>query len=131
MADTNGRITYDLLYAASYVKDNRIPPAGFSSLGTNYDAATAVVGRAASDRDFNRSGGEQGTGSDTVRYRIALADDVVGELRVKVRLLYQSIKPAFVHSLSAENEKAAHLQTMYREQPPKPELLAIDKITVE
>lgn len=131
MADTNGRITYDLLYAASYVKDNRIPPAGFSSLGTNYDAATAVVGRAASDRDFNRSGGEQGTGSDTVRYRIALADDVVGELRVKVRLLYQSIKPAFVHSLSAENEKAAHLQAMYREQPPKPELLAIDKITVE
>ncbi len=131
MADSNERITYALLYAAGYLKDNRIPPAGFSSLGRHYDASTQVIGKAAVDRDFNIADGAQGSGSDTVRYRIALPEGLEGKLRVKARLWYQSIRPAFVHALSAENRKAAHLQTMYRERPPRPELLAVAKKTVK
>jgi hypothetical protein len=69
MQDVDGNVTYTLLRGESYIKDNRIPPSGFTSQGPYYDS-TAVAGLAAQDPNFNRSDGVEGSGVDTVTYRI-------------------------------------------------------------
>jgi hypothetical protein len=130
MADTNGHIVYSLLYGATYLKDNRIPPAGFSSDGANYDVATASVGAALGDSDFNREEGRQGSGSDTVHYEIELDKNAAGPLSVDVRLWYQSIRPAFLASMSHRGEKTDRLRLMTQQQPPLPELLARQTLVV-
>lgn len=130
MADTNRNITYTLLYAASYLKDNRIPPQGFSSNSGNYDETTAVVGDALADKDFNSSGGRQGSGQDTIHFEITLPDQLRGELSVQARLWYQSIRPAFIDAYSHGGQKALRMQSMYRDHPPLPELLGTDTLTI-
>jgi hypothetical protein len=121
MADSNRHIVYSLLYGAGYLKDNRIPPAGFSSTSPEYDPATASVG-VAEDGDFNLLLGEEGSGSDTVHYRIALPAEA-GPVSVHAKLWYQSIRPAFVAALAHPGGKSDRMRRMYREQPPLPELL--------
>ncbi len=81
MADTLGQVTTKLLYAASYVKDNRLLPAGFDQAGASGDIA--VRGEATQDADF-QAGGD----------RLQLALDLgsaQGPFTVQVELLYQSI----------------------------------------
>ncbi len=131
MADTNRHINYSLLYSASYLKDNRLPPAGFSSQGDNYDVATAIVGSALADGDFNREQGIQGSGRDTVHYRIAVPGDTSGPLSVAVRLWYQSISPAYIAAMSHRGDKSDRLRIMVRQQPPVPELLAMDSRLID
>ena len=121
MADSNQHIVYSLLYGAGYLKDNRIPPAGFASNNPAFDPATASVGVAA-DWDFNLELGKQGSGSDTVHYRILLPAGA-GPVSVRAKLWYQSIRPAFVAALANAGGKSERMRLMYREQPPLPELL--------
>ncbi len=131
MADTNRHITYSLLYGASYLKDNRIPPAGFSTLSANYDSATSIAGTAQVDSDFNRAAGIQGSGSDTVHFRIALPNSASGRLSVEARLWYQSIRPTFIAAMAHRGEKSDRMRIMYQQQSPVPELLARDSLIVE
>jgi hypothetical protein len=83
-ADAAGRRTDSLLQAASYLKDNRIPPAGFDR---TRDARIAPVGTS------NDSGFQ--AGAHTVRYQIPLRPRVV-PTRVRVEAMYQSVDPAYV-----------------------------------
>ena len=131
MADSNRHINYSLLYSASYLKDNRIPPLGFASDGGNFDSATASVGLASQDGDFNRQAGVEGSGSDTVHYHVALPAGTAGPLSVRVRLWYQSISPPYVSALGHRGAKSDRLRMMAREQPPVPELLASDSLSME
>lgn len=91
LKDVDGQATHILLRAAGYAKDNRIPPAGFRSDGAHYDS-TAIAGLAAGDPNFNRSNGQEGSGSDTVTYRIAGLSPA-SPYTVTAKLLYQSIAP--------------------------------------
>jgi len=95
--DTYGNKTYTLLRIAGYLKDNRIPPAGFTVGGTYYDS-TAIIGEAASDPNFNKTATEEGTGSDVVSYRIGGLDSL-NAYDGEVRLLYQTLTPRFVEDL--------------------------------
>lgn len=131
MADINGHINYSLLYSASYLKDNRIPPLGFSTSSSNFDSATAPVGQAVQDSDFNREAGAEGSGSDTVHYRLAVPEGTLGQLTVSVRLWYQSVSPLYVRAMPHRGAKSDRLRIMVREQPPLPELLAEDSRVVE
>lgn len=130
IADSNRHITYSLLYAAGYLKDNRIPPAGFSSAGASYDPATASVG-VALDSDFNRDLEAEGSGSDTVHYRIALPQSLSGSLTVEARLWYQSIRPAFIAAMSHRGENSDRMRSMYLQQPPLAELLDQHSLVLE
>jgi hypothetical protein len=91
VTDYKGDVTTSLLSGVRYVKDNRLLPGGFDK-ATASDAVS-VNGAAAGDEDFEGGG-------DTIRYRIAVGDDV-SSVNVSARLLYQTIGYRWAHNLAA------------------------------
>lgn len=92
MADSDGDMTYTLIRAATYVKDNRLLPQGFDKGAAPEDVA--VYGEAAEDENFVG-------GSDLVTYRVPVAG-ASGPFSVKLVLLYQPISYGFVVDLLAD-----------------------------
>jgi hypothetical protein len=129
MGDVNGHITYVLLHAASYLKDNRLPPRGFARSEVPAGDATAIYGLAASDPDFSTETNGSGDGQDTVHYRV----DVAGRpppFTIEARMLYQSVKPGFVYSLHADDDpRVSRYKQMYELVHPLPETLASTSTT--
>ncbi|TGD71382.1 hypothetical protein E4634_19110 [Mangrovimicrobium sediminis] len=123
MADVNGQVTYTLLYGARYVKDNRIPPAGFTADSPDYSADIAVAGRARNDADFNNDGSGEGSGSDTVHYRLPWAGLDNAGLHIEARLYFQSLRPAFAASLLRDNPAGERFAWMHEQRKPQPDLL--------
>jgi len=80
MHDSSGNVTYNLLNAAGYLKDNRLLPSGFDK--TDADGDTAVIGSASDDPNFVG-------GSDHVTYQISVGGK--GPYTVTASLLYQSV----------------------------------------
>ncbi len=98
MGDLNGDKTTVLERAYSPLKDNRIPPAGFSTLHNAYDTCR-ITGNAAADPDFNLQGITQGTGQDIVHYHIPM-HNYHGLLTVFATVFYQSVPPAWLNEMS-------------------------------
>ncbi len=119
MLNTDDEVTYTLLRADSYAKDNRLLPAGFDK--DTADADIAVYGVAASDGNF------QG-GSDQVIYEVDIAG-VTGSLHVTAELLYQTLSYPFVTDLAVtENDDLVDLfMGMYDPAANKEEMLAQDQ----
>lgn len=122
LGDTAGDITYVLLKGAAYLKDNRIPPEG--TLPATQHPDTRSVG-VEGDGDYNADG----SGQDTVHYRIALGQ-AEGPFDVEARLLYQSVRPAFVHSLGGHGTHGERFRELAESRPPMVEELAVAKETV-
>ena len=80
MHDSSGNVTYNLLNAAGYLKDNRLLPSGFDKATAAGD--TAVIGGASADANFVG-------GSDHVTYQVSVGGK--GPYTVTARLLYQSV----------------------------------------
>jgi hypothetical protein len=117
MQDVEGTVTYTLLRGESYIKDNRIPPEGFTSQGPYYDS-TAVAGLAEQDPNFNISNGVEGSGADTVTYRIGnLNQSETYELEAK--LLYQSLALRFAEDLFQYNTPEVQTFQNYYQQADK------------
>lgn len=93
MADSDGKLTYTLLRAASFLKDNRILPAGFNKDSANADIK--VSGEAAHDDNFIG-------GSDKVTYAVPLRTSS-GPYSVRAELLYDPISPAFIVDLRKDS----------------------------
>ena len=89
MLNSDGEVTYTLLRAYSYAKDNRLLPAGFDKATAIADIA--VHGVPADEDDF------QG-GTDRVVYEIDIGG-VTGALHVTAELLFQSVSHPFVADL--------------------------------
>lgn len=105
MQDVLGNVTHTLLRAASFVKDNRIPPKGFTKEFAGYPAPygygdVAIVGNAATDPNFNIRNKTEGSGTDTVHYEIPL-DLVNPPYTVSVEVCYQTVTPGEVAHLSS------------------------------
>jgi hypothetical protein len=100
-ADVDNQVTNTLLRAFKYVKDNRIPPEGFTSSHSSYDT-TGIFGNAINDPDFNKEGETEGTGSDAITYRIPVDADM--SYKVIVEVCYQSIEPGLVNYLRGIDE---------------------------
>lgn len=131
MADVNGRLNYVLLYGNEYLKDNRIPPIGFDRSQIGADGVTAVYGRASEDPDFSPDFPDAGSGRDVVRYRIDTPGGT-GTLTVQARLLFQSVRPAFVAALNADGgARVDRFRKMYATVPPLPETLAVAESQVD
>jgi hypothetical protein len=121
LADTNDHVTHVLLHADSYVKDNRIPPKGFIAADQHPD--TAVVGTG-SDPDFNATNAIEGSGTDTIHYSIVV-NGGIGVVNIEARLLYQTVRPAFVDGLhSDELPGVKRFKAMHEQVPPTVETLA-------
>jgi len=123
LGDVNGNITHTLLQGAQYLKDNRIPPAGF----TNGTAATietqTIPSGVAGDSDFNCVGTAEGCGRDKVHYKVDISGQT-GPYTVEARLLYQATQPAFVDGMHTDGDRVNRFKVMYDAVPPSVEVLA-------
>jgi len=121
MADSDSNITYTLLRAAQYLKDNRLTPQGFDKFAVPLDVA--VHGQAMNDVDFN-------LGSDELIYRVPVA--VAGDLDISVSLNYQTIAHGFLQDLYKEDhlEQVQTFKTLYAKQSLKHEQIASANTTV-
>jgi hypothetical protein len=94
MGDTEGKVTYTLLRAAVYLKDNRLLPSGADK--TTLPADIGVSGEAAEDDNF-------AGGGDRVTYRVEVGRGT-GPFSVTVELLYQPLSYRFLQDLTTEGE---------------------------
>ena len=97
MEDVDGNVNYTLLRAAGYIKDNRIPPEGFISTVPDYES-TGIEGLAKEDHNFNRQNGTEGSGADTVTYKIG-GLGISQSYQLEIKLHYQTLSPRFVENL--------------------------------
>jgi len=123
LGDVNGNITHTLLQGAQYLKDNRIPPAGF----TNTKAATietqTIPTGVSGDNDFNCVNTAEGCGADTVHYQVDIAGQAA-PYTVEARLLYQATQPGFVDGMHTDGDRVNRFKVMYDAVPPSVEVLA-------
>ena len=96
MGDTDGKVTYTLLRASRYLKDNRLLPVGANKGALPPDIG--VYGAAADDPNF-------ASGTDTVTYRVSLGG-TGGALTVTAELLYQPLSYGFVKDMLADGGDA-------------------------
>jgi hypothetical protein len=89
MRDVSDRVTYTLLKAAAYLKDNRLLPRGFDKQTAGEDFATK--GLAAEDQNFVG-------GVDEVTYQVHTKGQPA-PFRILVELLYQSISYGFIRDI--------------------------------
>ena len=123
LGDTNDDITHVLLHANTYLKENRIPPQGFTNSQANAIEPQTIPAGVNGDTDFNALNNHEGSGSDTVHYQVAVAGET-GPYSVEAKLHYQAIQPSFVNSLHADAGKVNRFKVMYAENPPSVETLA-------
>ena len=123
MGDSGDQVTYTLLRAARYLKDNRLTPKGFDKLDIDLPSDVAVHGEAVNDADFN-------LGSDEVTYRFPVS--VSGELNVSVSLNFQTIMHGYLQDLYRDNQlqQVQDFQVMYDRQGLKHETIASVQTTV-
>jgi hypothetical protein len=127
--DVNNQVTYTLLKAAQYVKDNRLPPIGFITTHPSYDS-TKIVGDANDDTNFNRYGTYQGgTGTDSVTYIVPTA--VSANYRVTAEVCYQSVKTQLVdHIRNIDHGDINRFVSMYDALPNLPFIMKRDILDV-
>jgi len=95
LADTAGRVTYTLLRAAGYEKDNRLLPRGFDKETASRDIA--VYGAADRDHDFTGGG-------DRLIYLVPAGN---GRITITAELLYTPLSYAFLQDLLLDDHLPA------------------------
>ncbi len=122
MQNSDGAITYTLLRAADYAKDNRLLPSGFDKATAGADFAT--VGQALEDTDFVG-------GSDNITYTV----DITGRqspYAVTAEFLYQSVAFPFVEDMRGEDTALAERFVGYFDDADKiPTVVATAEVTVQ
>jgi len=115
MQNTDNNVTYTLLRAASYIKDNRIPPAGFDKNTVADDIR--VIGAAMGDSNFN-------SGSDVITYRIVVG--VASPVNFSAALKYQALAYGFVNDLFQDNNnpEVAKFEELYNSATIRSETIA-------
>ena len=107
MGDEFNEFTTILNRAYSPIKDNRIPPIGFTTTNEAYDT-TEIVGAALSDFNFNHENGGEGSGSDMVYYNVAI-NNYLGTLYGTVRVYYQTIHPRWLNNMFGDETPEINL----------------------
>ncbi len=121
MHDFEGRVTYTLLKAAGYLKDNRLLPQGFDKETAGEDFGTK--GLAAGDESFRG-------GVDEVTYQIDTRGHS-GPFEVLVEMLYQSISYGFIRDLHQyDTDLVNEFLGYYQEIDKMPVVIATLEITV-
>ena len=123
MGDINGNITHTLLQAAQYLKDNRIPPSGFTNDEARLIEVQTVPEGVTGDNDFNCVNSAEGCGADTVHYQVDV-EGRTGPYSVEARLLYQATQPGFVDGMHTDGDRVNRFKVMYDAVPPSVEVLA-------
>jgi hypothetical protein len=122
MANSDGEVTYTLLRAAQYVKDNRLLPLGTNKAELPPDIA--VYGVAANDSNFTGGG-------DSVTYQINV-EDLEGPFTIQAELLYETLSYRFIQDLLLDETPLTARFGIYYEFADKTPLLvaSIEPITI-
>jgi len=125
--DVNGNFTSVLERASILLKDNRLPPLGFSTLHQSYDT-TKISNDALQDNDFNKLNGIEGSGSDFIYFNVPIAQAVTS-LKVKAKMYYQSVPPKWIDELFTLNHSDINkFKNMYQNADQNPVLMVTDSI---
>lgn len=125
--DVGGNFTSVLERASVLLKDNRIPPLGFTSAASVYDTVT-VSNDAIADADFNKVASIEGSGIDWVHFAVPLAA-AVGNISIKSKVYYQSVPPKWVEDMFTYSTPEINaFQTMYNAADQTPVLVAQDSL---
>ena len=123
MGDVDNNVTTVLERAYLHLKDNRIPPSGFTSTHNSYDTVK-VVGYSESDVNFNKSGQEEGTGSDIIHYRVSVAEHNLNTIFVTARVYYQTVTNKWLANMFTYNSEDIDLfKNLYQEADKAPVLM--------
>jgi hypothetical protein len=120
MGDSDGKVTYTLLRAAQYLKDNRLLPMGADK--ARLPADIAVYGQAASDGNFEG-------GVDRVTYRVEVAG-AQGPFTVSAELLYEPLSYRFIQDLLTDGTPLTERFGGYYEQADKAPLVVATMTSV-
>ena len=129
MGDVNGDFTSLLERAALILKDNRLPPNGFTSSHSTYD--TCVISPdAMADADFNKNNSIEGSATDYVHFHVPLGS-FSGDLKVTTRVFYQSVPPKWLDEMFVLNSPEIDtFRTMYASADKTPFLVATDSLNL-
>lgn len=128
MGDVNGDFTSVLERAAVILKDNRIPPDGFTTTAPMYDTVQ-ISADALNDADFNKVNSIEGSGRDKVHFAIPVSG-VTGAVQIKAKLFYQSVPPKWLDEMFTLSSPAIDtFKTMFQSADQQPVLVASDSIT--
>lgn len=127
--DVNGDPTSLLERSNIMLKDNRIPPEGFTSLSSVYDTVE-IVGEAWTDPDFNKTlgAGIEGSGRDYVHFHVPIGG-YSQPFSIYTNVYYQSVPPGFLAEMFAMN--SAEIDTfrnMFNASDQTPYLVGADSI---
>lgn len=89
MGDINYDVTTVLERANFPLKDNRIPPTGFSTSFYSYDTVP-IIGSAIADVDFNKITGVEGSGSDRLHFHVPTLGNT-DLLNITANVYYQTV----------------------------------------
>jgi hypothetical protein len=101
LGDVNGDFTTILEQSHVGLKDNRLPPLGFSTGHASYDT-TLIIGNGLTDSDFNYENATEGSGSDVVHYHIPL-EGYTGFINISAKVFYQALPPKWLNPMLAES----------------------------
>jgi len=128
MGDVNGDYTTVLERSAIQLKDNRIPPIGFTTTHFSYDT-TEIVGSALTDPDFNKINTYEGSGMDKVHFKIPTNENT-NNITVSTKVFYQTVTNKWLeHMFSYSSEDIDRFRTMYNEADKSPVLLGETSLT--
>ncbi len=126
--DVEQNFTTVLERADVALKDNRLPPVGFSTTHEVYDT-TMIIGNALTDANFNKDdAGVEGSGADILRYHIPL-NFYTGELTVMASVYYQSLPPKWMKEMfEASTPEIDLFKSMFDGADQSPVLIAADTL---
>src|SRR5690606_23986414 len=128
MGDANYGVTTTLLRAVHRLKDNRLPPVGYSTAHPSQDTS-AIAGLALADPDFNHDAlGNEGSGGDVVHYHIPL-HGYDGAVEVKAKVWFQQVPPRWNQEMfSHQGPQIDAFRDMYLQADRTPELVVADSL---
>ncbi len=129
MGDVNSNFTTVLERAAVLLKDNRIPPEGFTTQHAAYDTAK-ISADALADLNFNRyNPTSQGSGRDFVFYHIPL-NEATGTISIFTNLYYQAVPPKWTQEMfSLSSPQIDTFRNLFNAADQSPFLIGSDSLT--
>jgi hypothetical protein len=125
--DVGGNFTSVLERASILLKDNRIPPAGFTTTASVYDTCQ-ISADAIADPDFNKVSTVEGSGIDWVHFAVPVTG-FTGNISVRSKLYYQSVPPKWVDNMfTYSTPEISTFQSMYNSADQSPVLVGSDSL---
>jgi len=123
LQDTDDNMTYILLHALHYLKDNRLLPRGLDKDDVNLPETINPHGYAETDSNFVG-------GSDTVKYEINLPSE--GEYTITATLHYQTLSYGFAQDLykNAKLPEVALMKLLDESTTNRYETISTDSLTI-